>query len=325
MNPKEIFSIKEKREFERIALKIFYYQALECKPYKEYLDNLGYNTKNVSSVSEIPYLPVSFFKSREVITGNTPAEKVFSSSATTGMTPSRHHVTDLSVYNRSLSLGFKIRYGKASDYVIVALLPSYLEREGSSLVYMAEILMKESGHPDNGFYLYNQKELYEKLVKIKKSGSKCILLGVSFALVDFAGAFPLDFPGLIVMETGGMKNTGRELSRKEIHNIICKGFGVNTVHSEYGMAELLSQAYSRREGLFFPPPWMKVIIRDLNNPFRHLSPGKRGGINIIDLANLNSCSFIETGDMGIKRAGNSFEVLGRIQHTELRGCNLLLD
>jgi len=325
LNPKEIFSIKEKREFERIALKIFRYQAFECKPYKEYLDNLGFNRENVSSLRDIPFLPVSIFKSREVITGNAPAEKVFSSSATTGMTPSLHHVTDLSLYNHSLSLGFRLRYGKASDYAIVALLPSYLEREGSSLVYMAEMLMKESGHPDNGFYLYNQKELYEKLVKIKKSGSKCILLGVSFALVDFATAFPLDFPELIVMETGGMKNTGRELSRQEIHNIICKGFGVKTVHSEYGMAELLSQAYSQGEGLFFPPPWMEVIIRDLNNPIRYLSSGKRGGINIIDLANLNSCSFIETGDMGVKTAGDSFEVHGRIKFSELRGCNLLLE
>jgi len=321
----EIFGIKSSSEFRELALKAFYLQAAECIPYREYLENLDCDPCKVTSVEEIPFLPVAIFKTKKVITGRGAVEKFFKSSSTTGMTPSVHPVTDLSLYDQSLSLGFRLRYGDPSGYAIVALLPSYLERGDSSLVYMTEQLMKESGRAENGFYLYNHSELYDKLTDLRNRNIRSILIGVSFALVDFALKYKMDFPELIVMETGGMKNSSRELSREEIHRIISEGFGVKRVHSEYGMAELLSQAYSCGDGLFTTPPWMKVAIRDLNNPFKLLPYGKRGGINIIDLANINSCCFIETGDLGVKTAGNYFEVSGRIKQSELRGCNLLLE
>lgn len=321
----EIFGIRNSNEFRELALRIFRLQAAGCPPYREYLGHLGCDPGKVSSLQEIPFLPVSLFKTRQIITGERAVEKIFRSSSTTGMIPSQHQVTDLSVYDRSLSLGFRLRYGEPSDYAILALLPSYIERGDSSLVYMAGKLMEESGREENGFYLYNHSDLYNKLAGLRIRNVRTILIGVSFALVDFASEHKITFPELIVIETGGMKNVKRELSRSEIHRIISEGFGVRNVHSEYGMTELISQAYSCSDGIFNTPPWMKILIRDLNNPFKFLPEGKRGGINVIDLANINSCSFIETGDLGVKTAGDSFEVYGRIKFSELRGCNLLLE
>jgi hypothetical protein len=321
----KIFSISDRRQFEELAIEVFRYQAVECLPYKEYLELLGCCAERINTIPDIPCLPVQLFKSRNIVSGLTQPEKVFTSSATTGMTPSRHPVTDISIYNMSLSTGFRIQYGNPGNYAILALLPSYLERKGSSLVHMVDMLMKESGNPDNGFYLYNYLELYNKLLDLRQKKTKCILIGVSFALLDFAAKYTIDFPALTVIETGGMKGRDQEISRNELHKRLKQGFGVDAIHSEYGMAELLSQAYSSGDGLFSSPPWMEILIRDLNNPFRYLPEGARGGINIIDLANINSCSFIETMDLGIKTAGGSFEILGRIQNSELRGCNLLLD
>lgn len=319
-----IFGIKTRDEFASVTLEIFRYQAEFCEPYKKYLTLLGTDINKISNINEIPFFPVQFFKSETVISGKTPPKKIFTSSSTAGMTPSRHPVTDLSIYEKSFSQGFRLRYGEPEEYAILALLPSYLERENSSLVYMTEGLMKQSGNISNGYYLYNHSELFDMLLTLKKSQQKTILIGVSFALIDFLTGYKIDFPELIVMETGGMKGRGEELTREELHTRLRNGFGVENIHSEYGMAELLSQAYSKGNGLFCTPPWMDIVIRDLNNPFRLLPTGKRGGINIIDLANINSCSFIETEDLGIKETGDVFKILGRINNSELRGCNLLM-
>ena len=310
--------------FETVAIKVFRHQYSNCEPYRRYVSYIGTDPNSVTSIETIPFLPVQFFKSEDIYSGNGVPEKVFTSSATSGMEPSRHPVADISLYESSFLNGFRIFYGNPVDYVILALLPSYLEREGSSLVYMADKLIRMTGSPESGFYLNNRSELFNKITSLRKSNKKVILLGVSFALLDFANEYKIEFPELIVMETGGMKGRGREIERDELHKILKNCFGTHNIHSEYGMAELLSQAYSSGEGVFQTPPWMEILIRDLNNPFRIAGTGKRGGINIIDLANVNSCSFLETEDMGIKTAGNGFKILVRIKNSELRGCNLLL-
>jgi len=362
---RKIFEINSPDQFTTVALEIFRFQAEHCEPYKRYLSLLGTEVGKVTGINEIPFFPIQFFKTENVICNvdaiydrqfimdcktnsyhnkiqDTIAkevlpQKIFTSSATTGMTPSRHPVADLSIYEKSFSDGFRLEYGNPSEYAILALLPSYLEREGSSLVYMTESLMKQSANPNNGYYLYNHTDLYDMLCGLKADGQKTILIGVSFALLDFVSwlkqesGHKLEFPDLIVVETGGMKGRGEELSRDELHSRLTEAFGVDKIHSEYGMAELLSQAWSKGDGLFFTPPWMKILIRDLNNPFRLLSEGerggnniKRGGINIIDLANIYSCSFIETEDMGMTCSDGSFKIFGRIKNSELRGCNFLM-
>lgn len=325
---KAIFEIDSAGRFDEICMDVFAFQAKNNPAYREYLSLLGTDISAVGSPDLIPALPIRFFKSRRVVSSAGPEEIVFTSSATTGMIPSRHYVTDTALYERSFTGGFRLFYGDPAGYVILALLPSYLERKGSSLVYMAEKLIQMSGEPESGFYLYNYPDLYALLEKLKSEGRKTILLGVSFALLDFVASFKTDFPGLTVIETGGMKGRGRELSREELHNKLAAGFGTAHIHSEYGMAELLSQAYSVKGGLFRTPPWMRVLVRNLYNPFEYytnydISPS--GGINVIDLANLNSCSFIETEDRGRVYSDGSFTIEGRIQDSELRGCNLLLE
>jgi hypothetical protein len=244
------------------------------------------------------------------------------------MAVSRHLVTDLSIYGQSYLQGFSHFYGKPEEFCILALLPSYLEREGSSLVYMADDLIKKSAHPESGFYLHNYAELKTKLEQLKEKKQKTILLGVTYALLDLAEQFPemrtISWDGLAIMETGGMKGKRKEMVREELHEILCRGFGLKTIHSEYGMTELLSQAYSKGDGIFFCPPWMQIMIRDTNDPFSYLAKGRTGGINVMDLANINSCSFISTQDLGKKHSDNSFEVLGRFDNSDVRGCNLLV-
>lgn len=325
---KAIFEIDSAERFDELCMEVFAFQAKNNPVYGEYLSLLETDLSAVKSPAMIPALPIRFFKSRRVVSAGTPEEILFTSSATTGMIPSRHYVTEKALYEKSFTGCFRRFYGDPAGYVILALLPSYLEREGSSLVYMAESLIQMSGHPESGFYLYNYPDLFELLGRLKKEGRKTILLGVSFALLDFAASFKTDFPGLTVIETGGMKGRGRELSREELHHRLAAGFGTAHIHSEYGMAELLSQAYSVKEGIFTTPPWMRVLIRNLYNPFEYytgyeVSPS--GGINIIDLANLNSCAFIETEDRGKVYRNGSFTVEGRIKDSELRGCNLLLE
>ncbi|RYU91267.1 acyl transferase [Mucilaginibacter terrigena] len=320
----QVFAINNKQAFVETVLQVFQCQAANCQVYGEFVSGLKINSADVKSVNQIPFMPVEFFKSHPVVTSAESDELVFTSSGTTGMITSRHHVTDVSWYQESFRRAFSLFYGDIKDYTILALLPSYLEREGSSLIYMAQDLINQSANPDSGFFMYDHEELYKTLQAQKLAGKPTLLIGVTFALLDFVDAYKINFPELIVMETGGMKGRRKEMIREELHKTLCAGFGVDAIHSEYGMTELLSQAYSKGEGVFYCPPWMKIITRDTNDPFTLIGTGKTGGINIIDLANINSCSFIATQDLGRTYADGSFEVLGRFDNSDIRGCNLLI-
>jgi phenylacetate-coenzyme A ligase PaaK-like adenylate-forming protein len=319
---KDIFTIKNLHGFEQKALEVFQYQAVHNPIYKSFIELLGISPSNVVRVAEIPFLPISFFKQHAVKTSDK-TEQVFSSSGTTGMQTSKHYVHKVGLYEESYSTAFNLFYGDISQYTLLALLPSYTEREGSSLIYMVDDLLQQA-QAGSGYYLHNHQELFETLENLKKIGKPTILLGVTYALLDFIEQFPIQFPELIVMETGGMKGKRKELIREELHELLCRGFGVANIHSEYGMTELLSQAYSKGEGIFKCPPWMQVCIRDMNDPFQLIEAGKTGGINIIDLANVHSCSFIATQDLGKLTGPNQFEVLGRFDASDIRGCNLLV-
>ncbi len=309
--------------FRNIALDVFRYQHENNALYREYCNALHVNAARINLLPQIPFLPVSFFKTHKVITGNNgTAELVFESSGTTGDQASRHYVTDAAIYRSSLLQGFKEFYEDPAECVILALLPSYLERQNASLVYMAKTLMEQSGHADNGFYISEWAKLSEVLVRLEKSKQKVLLLGVTFALLDFADAFPMPLSNTIVMETGGMKGRREELTRAEVHAILKKKWQLNEVHSEYGMTELLSQAYATAGGIFKCTSTMRVLARDINDPLEVLEHGT-GCLNIIDLANINSCSFIATEDIGDIASDGSFEVLGRMDHSALRGCSLM--
>lgn len=328
LSGKAVFEINSEASFKKLALEVFRYQATNNEVYKSYLRALRIEPEQVNTTEAIPFLPIEFFKTHQVITNSKikiQKSKLFSSSGTTGEHTSKHYVPDISLYEHSFFKCFEMFYGKPEEYCILALLPSYLEREGSSLVYMADKLINASNNKNSGFFLHNLDELAQRLMgKLEK---KTLLLGVTYALLDLAekikGPLP-DGDKLIVMETGGMKGKRKEMVREELHRILCKAFGLQTIHSEYGMTELLSQAYSKGEGIFRCPPWMKVLARDVNDPFSLVSRGATGGLNIIDLANIHSCAFISTADLGKVYADGSFEVLGRFDHSDLRGCNLLL-
>jgi phenylacetate-coenzyme A ligase PaaK-like adenylate-forming protein len=320
----QVFAISNEQSFSETALQVFNYQAENCGVYKAFINGLKLDPAVVMSVEQIPFLPVEFFKAHNVVTSDEKDDVVFTSSGTTGLITSSHHVTDVSWYEESFRRAFALFYGDIKDYTVLALLPSYLEREGSSLIYMAQDLIAHSANPDSGFYLYNHQELYHKLQQQKAVNKPTLLIGVTFALLDFVDNYPIDFPKLIVMETGGMKGRRKEMIREELHNTLCTGFGVDAIHSEYGMTELLSQAYSKGAGIFNCPPWMRIITRDTNDPLTLNGTGKTGGVNIIDLANINSCSFIATQDLGKVYADGSFEVLGRFDNSDIRGCNLLV-
>ncbi len=319
-----IFSIANEATFLENALQVFRFQAENCAVYKSYLSHLKINPQEIETLEEIPFLPIEFFKTHTVLSNTYLPEITFSSSGTTGTTTSQHLVTDVSWYQKSFRKGFELFYGDLKNYSFLALLPSYLERSGSSLIYMVEDIIAGTENPNSGFYLYNNQELYQKLLKLQQKKQPTILIGVTFALLDFIEKFELDFPELIVMETGGMKGRRKEMIREELHETLCQGFCVPAIHSEYGMTELLSQAYSLGEGLFHCVPWMKILIRDTNDPFSILPNGKTGGINVIDLANINSCSFIATQDLGKIHSNSMFEVLGRFDFSDIRGCNLLV-
>ena len=320
----QVFSISSNEQFNTAALQIFQYQAQHCGVYRKFISGLNINPLNVKSVQQIPFLPIEFFKAHKVISTNDAVQVTFTSSGTTGITTSSHYVTDVSWYEDSFRKAFQLFYGDIKSYTILALLPSYLEREGSSLIYMADDLIKQSNNPDSGFFLYNHNELANQLKKQQQANKPTLLIGVTFALLDFIEAHQINFAELIVMETGGMKGRRNEMIREELHNSLCKGFGVNAIHSEYGMTELLSQAYSKGNGIFNCPPWMRIITRDTNDPMSIITDNKAGGINVIDLANINSCSFIATQDLGKVYADGSFEVLGRFDNADIRGCNLLI-
>lgn len=324
MNTQKFFSIQTESAFNDIALEIFKLQAKECQVYNHYLHFLNVKPDQITDISDIPFLPIEFFKTHQVVSTDGPAEQVFSSSGTTGSQTSKHYVSDVSIYEESFRKCFELFYGDTKDVAILALLPSYLERTGSSLIYMVDDLIKSSTCPESGYFLYNHDELYENLIALKAKKTPTILFGVTYALLDFIEQYQLQFPELIVMETGGMKGKRKEIIRQELHEILCAGFGVPSIHAEYGMTELLSQAYSKGNGLFTCPPWMKILIRDINDPFSYLDTGISGGINIIDLANINSCSFISTQDLGKVHTNGQFEVLGRFDQSDVRGCNLMI-
>ena len=323
MEKQQVFSIADEQQFNQIALQIFRRQAENCAVYRDFIKGLRIDPAEVSAVERIPFLPIEFFKSHQIVSSPEPVEIIFTSSGTTGITTSSHYVTDVSWYIQSFKKAFELFYGDVKGYTIVALLPSYLEREGSSLVYMADDLIRQSGNPNSGFFLYNHQELYHLLKKQQQTKKPTLLVGVTFALLDFIEKCPISFPELIVMETGGMKGRRKEMIREELHRQLCSGFGVIEIHSEYGMTELLSQAYSKGNGIFNCPPWMRIIPRDPNDPLTLLK-NKTGGINVIDLANINSCSFIATQDLGKVYEDGTFEVLGRFDNSDIRGCNLLV-
>ncbi|MFI5195616.1 MAG: acyl transferase [Chitinophagales bacterium] len=323
INPESILGAGP-ANFERLALQVFHYQYRHNALYHRYCEALHINTGDIRSLTQIPFLPVSFFKTNTVVTGtgNGPAELVFESSGTTGEATSQHYVRDAGIYERSLLQGFEQFYGSPADYAILALLPSYLERKNASLVYMAKTLMEKSGHPENGFYINEWGKLHETLVRLEQSGQKTLLPGVTFALLDFAALYPMPLTNTIVMETGGMKGRREEMTRAEVHAILKKQWQLERVHSEYGMTELFSQAYSQGEGIFKCTATMRVLVRDINDPLEVKEAGT-GSLNIIDLANIYSCSFIATEDIGVIAPDRSFEVLGRMDHSALRGCSLM--
>ena len=324
MLSQEIFNISTTHHFEKLALEVFSYQFQHNNVYRAFCSYLKKSPEKVTTVKDIPFLPIQFFKSHAVVSGTEPIEQVFTSSGTTGAQTSRHLVANLELYRGSFLNAFHYFYGNPSDYTILALLPSYLERSGSSLIFMVDELIKQSGKPHSGFYLHNLDELAKKLLQLEASEEKTILIGVSFALLDLVEKHHFSLKNTIVMETGGMKGRRKELVREELHQLLKEGFGLPKIHSEYGMTELLSQAYSTGNGVFKCPPWMKVYVRDTEDALQPLPFGKSGGLNIIDLANLNSCSFIATQDLGRVFSDGSFEVIGRFDNADIRGCNLMV-
>ncbi len=314
----DFWKIDSREQFERAALELFRFQGRECEPFARYLSLIGCDPDDVHSMADLRYMPIELFKTCDVYCAPRPAEKIFTSSSTTGSNPSRHLMADLSIYERAFFEGFKTFYGDVKEWSIYGLLPSYLERDGSSLIYMVDKLIQEAA--GGGFYLHDHEKL---LSDMASDPHPKILLGVSYALWDLVEAYAPKLKNTIIMETGGMKGHREEIGKTEFHKILCEGFGVDKIHSEYGMAELTSQAYSSGDNIFVTPPWMRVILREINDPFTLHSMG-RGAINIIDLASLYSCAFIETQDIGQLFADGSFTVDGRVEQSEIRGCNLLI-
>lgn len=319
-----LFDISDDHQFNAAALATFRYQYEYTSVYRQYVTHLGVQPDRVDHYTKIPFLPIQFFKTQSIIVKDKTPEITFTSSGTTGMVTSRHPVADVQVYEKSFRNAFELFYGDIKDAAILALLPSYLERSGSSLIYMVDDLIKSSHQEESNYFLYNHEDLYRVLQKLHVKGTKTILIGVTYALLDFIEKYTVNFLDLIVMETGGMKGQRKEMVRHELHELLCKGFGTSTIHSEYGMTELLSQGYSYGHGLFKTPPWMKILIRDTNDPLTLLDNTKTGAINVIDLANYYSCSFIATQDLGRYHENGDFEILGRFDNADIRGCNLLV-
>ena len=319
-----IFNIQNQEDFNKVALQVFKHQFLNNKVYRSFCDLLYVHPSDVKEVKEIPFLPIQFFKTKKVVASLDEVEETFTSSGTTGNVTSNHFITDLSYYIKSYQKGFSHFYGDIEEYVVLALLPNYLERKGSSLVFMVDDLIQKSKNSESGFYLNNLEELAKKLIELDKKGQKTLLIGVSFALLDLIEKQLFNLKNTIVMETGGMKGRRKELIRDELHTILKDGFGVDKIHSEYGMTELLSQAYSNGNGTFKCPPWMQILTRDTEDALTIQQKGKTGGINVIDLANYNSCSFIATQDLGKIHQNGTFEILGRFDNSDIRGCNLMV-
>jgi len=320
----KIFSIQSDANFNEVALEIFRYQYKNNPVYHEFVSAIKIHPRHVSHYLNIPFLPIEFFKTKKVISGDENILNYFSSSGTTGMMASKHFYQNTDLYQQSFAKAFQQFYGDVTNITILALLPSYLERKGSSLIFMVDSLIRESKNMKSGFYLDGLDSLANEMKMLDEAGEKILLIGVSFALLDLVEQYQFNLKNTIVMETGGMKGRRKELVREELHAHLKKGFGVNSIHSEYGMTELFSQAYSLGDGIFNAPSWMKVLIRDINDPLTLIGNKKTGGINVIDLANLDSCSFIATQDLGKTKEDGSFEVLGRFDASDIRGCNLLI-
>lgn len=311
--------------FERVALAVFRYQSVYNPLYKRFLELLNRNPLSVNILTEIPFLPISLFKTHDIQSGDWAPQTTFTSSGTTGQIPSRHLVRELEFYLENTRRGFSDAYDDPANYCVLALLPSYLERSGSSLVAMADYFIRQSKYPESGFFLHDLEKLRDTLLICREKGYKTILLGVSFALLDFAEAFPMDLNCITIMETGGMKGRRQEMTRAELHEILMQAFQVPEIHSEYGMTELFSQAYASGGSRFHPASTLRALVTEINDPFHVIPHGRTGVLNLIDLANLDTCSFIATEDLGKTFADGRFEVLGRLDAAELRGCNLLLE
>lgn len=320
----DIFNIESQEQFTEIALKVFKHQFKNNKVYRSFCDLLYKHPSDISKIVDIPFLPIQFFKSRKVLSSLNQIDETFTSSGTTGYITSKHFVTNINVYKESYLKGFAHFYGNIEDYVVLALLPNYLERKGSSLVFMVNDLIKKTKNSESGFYLNNLDDLAQKLINLDKKNQKVLLIGVSFALLDLVEKQQFNLKSTIVMETGGMKGRRKELIRDELHQILQNGFGVKEIHSEYGMTELLSQGYSNGNGIFETPPWMQILTRDTEDALTINSKEKNGGINVIDLANYNSCSFIATQDLGKVNQNGTFEIIGRFDNSDIRGCNLMV-
>ena len=319
-----VFNIQNQSDFKTCALQVFRHQFKNNAVYRSFCDLLYIHSSDVKEVEEIPFLPIQFFKSHAVLSSTQAVQETFTSSGTTGSSVSKHMVTDLSWYTKSYTKGFEHFYGPIEDHTVLGLLPSYLERDGSSLIYMVDDFIKKSNNPASGFYLNNLTELSKTLIELDKKGEKVLLIGVTFALLDLIERQQFTLQNTIIMETGGMKGRRKEIIRNELHEILCAGFGVSKIHSEYGMTELLSQGYSSGDGVFDCPPWMKILARDTEDALTMVGANKTGGLNVIDLANYNSCSFIATQDLGKIDNNGRFEVLGRFDHSDIRGCNLMV-
>ncbi|MGG8495992.1 acyl transferase [Tenacibaculum sp. TC6] len=320
----KVFNIQTEEDFKETALTVFKHQFTYNRVYRSFCDLLYIHPSDITSVEEIPFLPIQFFKTKQLLSSTQEVQEIFTSSGTTGSVTSKHLVTDVSWYEKSYLKGFEHFYGPIEEYVILALLPNYLERKGSSLIYMVNDLINRSEQPESGFYLHNLSELAETLIDLDGKGKKVLLIGVSFALLDLIEKYQFNLSNTVVMETGGMKGKRKELIRAELHELLKKGFGVPVIHSEYGMTELLSQGYSKGNGIFQCPPWMRVLTRDTEDALTLLPKEKSGGMNIIDLANYNSCAFIATQDLGKVYNDLSFEIIGRFDNSDIRGCNLMV-
>ncbi len=311
-----------KDTFEELALQVFNHQYQHTGIYRDYVDTIGRSPAAVTSIGAIPFLPIQFFKSHQVRSASSEPTVLFESSGTTGQMNSKHYIQDVTLYERSFLTGFKQFFGELSQYAILGLLPSYLERGNSSLVYMVDRLIRESGHAESGFYLQNYEQLRETILLLEAKKKPAILIGVTYALLDFAERFPMHLQAVRIIETGGMKGRREELLRDEVHELLKKSFSLESIASEYGMTELLSQAYALKDGIFRSPAWMKVMVRDMNDPF-HISVAGKGALNIIDLVNIHSCSFIATDDAGEVFVNGDFKVNGRLDNSDIRGCSLM--
>lgn len=322
--PRIEFEINSEDQFTDLAIQIFRYQYAMNPVYHEFVDLLKVSVGSVTTLSTIPFLPISLFKTHRVLCGERMPQAIFKSSGTTGVERSFHHVVDLNIYRESLLRGFERFYGSPDRYQFLALVPTPEQSPESSLVFMVQRLMDLSQSAESGYFLNNFSGLEARLRQSQTTGRKVFLIGLTYALLDFAHSHPGDYGVPVILETGGMKGRGREMTREELHGVLCQAFRVEKIHSEYSMTELLSQAYSLGDGLFSTPPWMKIMIRDANDPFSYLGQGRTGGVNIIDLANIHSCSFISTQDLGRIHSDGRFEVLGRFDASDARGCSLML-